>query len=89
MTPRTRDKLNPKPTKLNPKLNPKPASGGAGNFPNPLMYNYDLEDPRQTPKWGLGDLGLKDNAYYDCYKFIFPPEARGDGGNRKLKKKEN
>jgi len=54
--------------------------GYHGNFPNPLMYNYDLENPRDTPKWSLCDLGLKDDAYYDQYKFIFPPEKRGDNG---------
>jgi len=54
--------------------------GYHGNFPNPLMYNYDLEDPRDTPKWSLTDLGLKDDAYYDQFKFVFPPEARGDNG---------
>jgi len=42
--------------------------GYHGNFPNPLMYNYDLEDPRETPKWHLTDLGLKDDAYYDQFK---------------------
>ena len=25
--------------------------GYHGNFPNPLMYNYNLPDPRDTPKW--------------------------------------
>jgi starch synthase len=44
------------------------------------MYNYDLPDPRQTPKWSLCDLGLRDNAYYELYKWVFPPEARGDQG---------
>ena len=33
--------------------------GYHGNFPNPLMYNYDLPDPRDTPKWDLQDIGLK------------------------------
>ena len=27
------------------------------------------------------DLGLKDEAYYDQYKFIFPPDKRGDNGD--------
>jgi starch synthase len=54
--------------------------GYPGNFPNPQMYNYDLEDPRETPKWTFCDLGLADNLYYDLYKYIFPVELRGDQG---------
>ena len=44
------------------------------------MYNYDLPDPRLTPKWSLCDLGLRDNSYYDMYKWVFPPDERGDKG---------
>lgn len=54
--------------------------GYHGNFPNPQMYNYNLPDPRHTPKWTFCDLGLADNLFYDLYKWIFPPEERGDGG---------
>jgi len=54
--------------------------GYHGNFPNPQMYNYDLPDPRLTPKWSFCDLGLRDNAYYDMYKWVFPPDERGDKG---------
>jgi starch synthase len=54
--------------------------GYHGNFPNPQMYNYDLPDPRETPKWTFQDLGLADDLLYDVYKYNFPPEERGDGG---------
>mmetsp|Transcript_15598 Transcript_15598/g.35967 ORF Transcript_15598/g.35967 Transcript_15598/m.35967 type:complete len:737 (-) Transcript_15598:235-2445(-) len=54
--------------------------GYQGNFPNPQMYNYDLEDPRETPKWSFMDLGLADNLLYDVYKYVFPEEDRGDKG---------
>lgn len=29
--------------------------GYHGNFPNPQMYNYDLAEPRDTPKWSFCD----------------------------------
>eukprot|EP00283_Hemiselmis_rufescens_P004277 CAMPEP_0173428992 /NCGR_PEP_ID=MMETSP1357-20121228/7817_1 /TAXON_ID=77926 /ORGANISM="Hemiselmis rufescens, Strain PCC563" /LENGTH=737 /DNA_ID=CAMNT_0014393101 /DNA_START=137 /DNA_END=2353 /DNA_ORIENTATION=+ len=54
--------------------------GYQGNFPNPQMYNYDLDDPRDTPKWSFQDLGLADNLLYDVYKYVFPEEDRGDKG---------